>query len=197
MRDLHGVEEACTGLRFAGATDRSLVRTILERAGLPSDEGAIAEVLARYVRHLESFVLSRHYRALGDVASAVGALRGRGMVVGIATGNVRDGARLKLTSAGLLPHFDLDLGGFGCDAELRADIVRIAAERCCKTDGKSGRTVIVVGDTEHDVSAARALGARVVGVASRAGARAELETAGADVVVPECGDELVSALITL
>ena len=55
--------------------------------------------------------------------------------------------------------------------------------------------VVVVGDTEHDVRAARAVGARVVGVAVSEGARAELLAAGADAIVRTCGDELVNAVL--
>jgi phosphoglycolate phosphatase-like HAD superfamily hydrolase len=53
---------------------------------------------------------------------------------------------------------------------------------------------VVVGDTDHDVRAGRAIGARVVGVAMDARARAELETAGADAIVDACGDDLVNAI---
>jgi phosphoglycolate phosphatase-like HAD superfamily hydrolase len=54
--------------------------------------------------------------------------------------------------------------------------------------------VVVVGDTEHDVRAGRAVGARVVGVAMSEEARLELVAAGADAIVRTCGDELVNAV---
>ena len=46
----------------------------------------------------------------------------------------------------------------------------------------AGDTAVVVGDTVHDVAAARACGARVVAVTTGADDRATLEAAGADVV---------------
>ena len=195
MRELYARENATNGLRVAGGTDRALARALLQPLGA-DDEDAIERVIASYVGHLGSVLQTRRYRPVGDVAAVVLALRGRGAVVGVATGNVRAGARLKLASAGLSSTFDLALGGFGCDAEPRAEIVRIAAERCAKSRGESlvGANLVVIGDTEHDVRAGRAVGARVVGVAMSAAARAELEAARADAIVSTCGDELVNAV---
>ena len=191
MADLHARERATAGLRVAGGTDRALARAMLQRQGLPDDDDAIDRVLARYLQHLEASLTTRRYLPVGDVAGAVVALRARGSVVGVATGNMRRGAQLKLTSAGLAASFDLALGGYGCDAEPRAAIVRIAAERCAAARGASGaQAIVVVGDTVHDVRAGRAVGARVVGVAMDDEARAELEEAGADAIVAACGDDL-------
>jgi phosphoglycolate phosphatase len=194
MRDLHGLERATDGFRMAGGTDQALARGMLLRAGLADDREAIARVLAAYVVRLEDILRTRRYRPIGDVAGVVSALRARGTIVGVATGNVREGAALKLGSAGLHATFDLARGGFGGDAELRADIVRIAASRCVDR-GAVASEVVVIGDTEHDVRAARAIGARVVGVAATEGSRAELEAAGADAIVEACDDALVAAVL--
>ncbi len=193
MRELYAVEAASEGLRVAGGTDRALARAMLRRARERDDDATIARVLSSYLSHLEVVLRTRRYRPIGHVERAVEALSARGAVVGIATGNLRDGARLKLASAGLDRAFDLARGAFGCDAEPRAEIVRLAVERCVSE--RAGRVVVVVGDTEHDVLAGRAIGARVVGVARDEVARAELRAAGADAIVDECGDELVRAVL--
>lgn len=196
MRDLYAREDASAGVRFAGGTDRGLVRTLIERRDRADDE-AIERVIASYLEHLGAVLKTRRYRPVGDVTACVAALRGRGAGVGVATGNVRAGARLKLASAGLDSTFDLAMGGFGCDAELRAAIVQTAVDRCRAAMGDDGAAapVVVVGDTQHDVRAARAVGARVVGVAVSEGARVELLAAGADAIVRTCGDELVNAVL--
>jgi phosphoglycolate phosphatase-like HAD superfamily hydrolase len=146
------------------------------------------------VRHFEEVLKGRRYRPLGDVTGATKALAERGACVGLATGNIRDGARMKLTSAGVVDGFDLDKGGYGCDAEHRPEVLRVAVERC---GGGNGAGVVVVGDTMHDVSAARAIGAKVVGVAMNEAARAELHAHGADVVVDDCGAAVVEAIASL
>jgi phosphoglycolate phosphatase-like HAD superfamily hydrolase len=194
MKDLHGVERATDGVRVAGGTDRALARTMLRRAGLAETEAAIDRLLDEYVAQLEAVLRVRRYLPIGDVAGAVDALARRGAIVGLATGNMRRGAILKLSSAGLLASFDVVCGAYGCEAEPRADIVRLAAERCGWT-ARAGRPVVVVGDTEHDVAAARAMGARVVGVATDGDSRAELAAAAADAIVPTCGDALVEAVM--
>jgi phosphoglycolate phosphatase len=196
MRDLYAREDASRGVRFAGGTDRGLVRALIGRHDR-ADDAAIERVIASYLEHLDAVLKTRRYRPVGDVAACVASLRGHGAGVGVATGNVRAGARLKLASAGLLSTFDLAMGGFGCDAELRAEIVQTAVDRCRTGMGKDGAAaaVVVVGDTEHDVRAARAVGARVVGVAISEAAHEELVAAGADAIVRTCGDELVNAVL--
>jgi phosphoglycolate phosphatase-like HAD superfamily hydrolase len=191
MFALYGVEGATRGMRVAGGTDLALARTLLTRSGLPVNDTAIAQLLSTYLEQLAGVLRERKYRPVGDVEGCVLALRERGCVVGLATGNVRDGARHKLTSAGIHPHFDLEMGGYGSDAEVRADIVRCAAVRC---GAAAGDRLVVVGDTEFDVMAARAVGARCVGIANGDAARAELEAAGADEIAVECGKELLEAV---
>jgi phosphoglycolate phosphatase len=193
MRELHAVESASEGIRVAGGTDRALARAMLRRARAADDDAAIDRVLSSYVVHLEAILRTRRYRPIGEVSRALEALRAHAAVIGVATGNLRAGARLKLASAGLEGAFELERGAFGCDAEPRAEIVRLAAERCGA--GHAGRVVVVVGDIEHDVFAGRAIGARVVGVAKDESSRAELRAAGADAIVDACGDELVRAAL--
>jgi phosphoglycolate phosphatase-like HAD superfamily hydrolase len=188
MRELYALEGATSGLRVAGGTDRALARALLLRVGVGDDERAIDRLLDSYLAHLRAVLETRRYRQVGDVSRTVSVLRERGAVVGVATGNVKSGAQLKLASADLLSTFHLAHGGFGCDAEPRRDIVRVAIERCAR--GREAQ-VVVIGDTEHDVRAGRAVGARVIGVATDALARVELEAAGADAIVESCDDALV------
>ncbi len=192
MLELYAREGATAGIRVAGGTDRALARAMLLRAGLSDDDSTISRVLSSYVGHLEAVLRTRRYRPIGDVAWAVGALRARGATVGAATGNLLEGARLKLGSAGLAHAFDLSLGAYADDAEPRAEIVKLAAKRCGAT---AATRLVVVGDTRYDVEAGRAAGARVVGVAASDEAREELEAAGADAIVRACDEELVRAVM--
>ena len=180
------------GVRFAGGTDRAIARLLLERAGHDVNEENIERLLDTYVHALVEVLRDRSYRAVGDVAAAVEQCTARGACVGVATGNIRRGAAIKLASAGLSHVFDLERGGYGCDHELRAEVVRAGIRRC-----GGGDDVIVIGDTKQDVDAARAVGARCVGVAANASTRDELTAAGADALVDACGDALVDAIFTL
>jgi phosphoglycolate phosphatase len=175
MLDLHAVDRATDGIRVAGGTDRALARAMLRRAEADESDGAIERVIACYLGHLEALLQKRRYRPIGDVALAVRLLEQEGAIVGLATGNVRRGARLKLHSAGLATTFQIDRGGYGCDAEPRAEIVQKGVDRC-RAGANAEARVVVVGDTEHDV-------------------RQELASAGADAIVDACGEALVRAVL--
>src|SRR5262249_56415312 len=117
------------------------------------------------------------------VGRGVGALRGtlatrRGAAGGLGTGNPREGARRKLERAGLDGHFRF--GGFGSDHEDRAELLRIGAGRGATWLGypPGACRTIVIGDTPHDVAAARAIGADSLGVAT-GGCRVEALRAAA------------------
>jgi phosphoglycolate phosphatase-like HAD superfamily hydrolase len=194
--ELFGVARATEGVRLSGNTDRGIARALLVKLGVDASkhEPEIDRILAAYVRHFGDVLKIRKYKPIGDVSGATRALADRGACVGLATGNVREGARMKLVSAGVVDCFDLSMGGYGCDAEARDEVLRVAVRRC---GGSNGAPVVVVGDTMHDVAAARAIGARVVGVAMNEQARSELHTHGADVVVDECGADVVDAVTSL
>jgi len=96
--------------------------------------------------------------------------------LGVATGNVRAGAEAKLTAAGLHTHFSL--GGYGSDSHVRAELVAAAIAR--GRERGALREVVVVGDTVHDIAAARACGAVACAVAT--GSDPAEALAGADAV---------------
>jgi phosphoglycolate phosphatase len=166
---------------FAGMTDRAIVRLGLERASLPCHEVAIAAVLESYVRALESEVAAAegflvHEGVMEALAAAAGWSR---CALGLGTGNIRDGARLKLGRVGLFERFSF--GGFGCDAEDRAELLRVGARRGAALLGAplGACRVVVIGDTPKDVAAAQAIGAEAIGVGTGPYSAEELLACGA------------------
>lgn len=151
---------------FAGMTDPAIVRTGLARAGRTPDADAIAAVLATYLRVLEEEVVAAErfvvHEGVADVLVEVEAWERS--AVGLGTGNIRDGARVKLGRPGLYERFAF--GGFGCDSEDRAQLLRVGAERGAGRLGvpRAECRVVVIGDTPKDVAAALAIGAEPIGV---------------------------------
>ena len=90
----------------------------------------------------------------------------RRALVGLLTGNVEEGARLKLEPTGLLPLFKV--GAYGSDSALRADLPAVAVARAEALDGRryAGKDVVVIGDTPADVECGASLGVTAVAVAT-------------------------------
>lgn len=186
------------GVRFHGMTDRAIIRGGLERVGRPADDATIDAICATYLAALaDEMPRSEGFRVCPGVAPLLDALAPRADVaVGLGTGNLREGARIKLERAGLAHHFPF--GGFGCDHEDRPTIIRIAAERGAARLGVplDACTVVVIGDTPRDVHAARAIGAECVAVATGGIPAYELADAGATRVFDDLAcDGVLAALV--
>jgi phosphoglycolate phosphatase-like HAD superfamily hydrolase len=180
---LHGHPEALA-FPLDGLTDRLIVRRALTAVGVEPSDAAIEAVLAAYVEVLAEEIVNvpdERYRVHAGMREAVLAGRERGAAVGLGTGNVLDGARLKLGRVRLFEHFGF--GGYGSDAEDRAEVIRIGAERGASSLGlpRSACRVVIIGDTPKDVAAARAIGAECVGVGTGSYSASALLESGADV----------------
>jgi phosphoglycolate phosphatase-like HAD superfamily hydrolase len=176
--------DACSSFRLDGMTDRSIVRLALDAIGQPVTPEAIDGILRRYVEILEAEVAQAdmtQYRVHAGMEEAVDAARSReGYAVGLGTGNIREGARVKLARVGLYDRFGF--GGFGCDHEHRVELIRRGAERGAERLGLplSECRVVVIGDTPKDVDAAKGIGAECIGVGTGRFTPEELMAAGAD-----------------
>jgi phosphoglycolate phosphatase-like HAD superfamily hydrolase len=180
-----------------GKTDRQIVREILERRGIK--DGAVDDGFPEFERtSCELHHTGERALLTGDArertVAALAALEQAGHVLALLTGNLEPIARRKMELAGLGDFFARHQGGFGSDAEARADLVAIARRRA-GDDGRphpAGDTV-VIGDTPLDVAAAHAGGARAIGVTGRRFDRDALLASGADAVVDEL-DEVQGVL---
>jgi phosphoglycolate phosphatase len=168
MADLHGIEKASDGIRYGGKTDHAIVEEIfVARLGRSATQEERATFLAAYIPRLERMLADEGVEVLAGVTDALQFLAKRpprSVRLGIATGNIREGAAAKLSAAGLANWFEV--GGYGCDSVVRAELVARAIER--GRDGHDVKEVVVVGDTIYDIAAARACGATVVAVATGA-----------------------------
>jgi phosphoglycolate phosphatase len=81
----------------------------------------------------------------------------------LVTGNLEPIARMKLRAAGIGHHFARGQGGFGSDAEDRAELPGIARARA---GNHPAADTIVIGDTPRDIACARADDVGVIAVAT-------------------------------
>lgn len=182
--------------RMAGRTDRAIVLDVLALAGIPDPAARAGEfeaVLARLAPGMEPMA-ARSGTALPGAAAAIeafAALDGAGPVrQSLLTGNIRPLAEAKLAPFGLTGHLDLDIGAYGDEHAIRAELVHLARDRAARAYGEdfSGQATVLIGDTPLDVEAALASGARAVAVATGFFSAGDLAAAGAHAVIPDLTD---------
>ncbi len=190
-REVLGVDGALVGLRLDGMTDPLILESVFrhhhDRA--PTEE-EVRAIFGVYVRHLEAEVAAGLYHVKPAVHETLDLLESRGATIGLATGNLEAGARIKLQRGDLWRRFAF--GGFGADAAERAELVRVAIRRGSE---RAGRTFMrdeiwVIGDTPKDIAAAHAAGARCVAVATGWYTIDQLRAAEADAAFPTMAEWL-------
>jgi phosphoglycolate phosphatase len=186
---LFGLKAAMEGISPHGKTDTAIIREIfrVKLGSTAPENGAIASVLEGYVSFLKDEVhTSPTYRVLPGIVSLLKEMFERNdVMLGLATGNVEVGARIKLDRGGLNPYFSF--GGFGSDSEDRTELVRKAAEKASNKNGAkiAASDTFVIGDTPLDIDAGNRCGFKTVGVATGNYSVDQLLSAGATLAVSD------------
>ncbi len=169
LRETYGIEVSLEGYRFSGKTDPQIVRELMAASGCDVKlvEDRVQDAFAAYLARLDRALTPETVCVLPGVRELLTRLQGRpDVVVGLLTGNIKDGAAIKLERANL--HTFFAFGAYGSDYEDRNKLVEVALERarshwgCCF----SAADTVVLGDAEADIRCARAGGARAVAVAT-------------------------------
>jgi len=113
---IHGLGDAMGGIDAAGKTDPLILREMFgNRLSRDFTEDEAEELYREYVIFLEEEVEKCRIEIMPGIPHLLGRLSSRrDMILGIATGNIERGARIKLRRSGLDAHFRV--GGFGSDA---------------------------------------------------------------------------------
>lgn len=181
-------------IRYDGKTDKQIVRESMKHAGFSDAHinAKMDETIALYVAGLPAR-LSDPARGVGmfpGIAPLIDRVHRReDCVLGLLTGNVEAGARLKLQAVGL--DFDqFRVNAFGSDSEVRGDLPGVAHARMVEMFGVTlrGTDVVVIGDTPADIACGRALGARAIAVATGSYSVADLERHAAYAVYADLSD---------
>jgi phosphoglycolate phosphatase len=188
----YGTAGAVDVYDFRGKTDPRIVWDLMRGAGL--DDSAIARGLdpfyAAYLEELRQVIGDgSRVQVMPGIADIVRALAARDdALVGLLTGNIEAGARVKLAPTGLWPLFRV--GAFGSDD---MDRRRLPAIACMRARAVAGREfpferVTIIGDTPLDVDCARACGAVSVAVATGQHPHDELAACAPDHVFTDFAD---------
>ncbi len=175
LAEQFGARRPVTGISTAGRTDRAIAVDLFRFHEIEVNDGHWSRYLSSYFRLLPNSLDAGRGVILPGVTELLGRLSQMpNVMLGLLTGNFAEGAHLKLTHYGLSDHFQL--GGFG-DAHLDRDDVAREAFRAVQSrlpDVEPSR-VWVIGDTPSDIRCARAIGAKVLAVATGIFAAGELE----------------------
>jgi phosphoglycolate phosphatase len=189
FKKLFDVNSAMDDVAPHGKTDPAIIREVFQKRsrGESATDENIARVLETYLEFLRDEVeRSTTYRVLPGIESVLQQLAGNGEVLlGLATGNVESGARIKLQRGDLNRFFEF--GGYGSDSEDRTGLVLRAAQKGAARYGKpiESRDVFVIGDTPLDIDAGKAAGFRTVGVATGQYSVEQLRASGADLAIAD------------
>jgi phosphoglycolate phosphatase len=153
---------------FSGKTDPQIVRElVLADVGQERFESGLPNALRLYLEELERQLTPESVVPKPGISELLARLAERpGVTLGLLTGNLERGARLKLDPPGYNPFFPF--GAFGSDSHDRYQLPAVAVERARAHTGRrfEGKSVVVVGDSVHDVACGRSLGVRAVAVAT-------------------------------
>ena len=196
-RALHAKPQAAEELRkmrLDGMTDRLIARIVLAAEGDQAvalearmtavSAAEIDALLSRYVDALAAECVTHPYLPLPGIVELLPRLQARSNVLlGLCTGNLSRGAELKLVSAGLWGCWQF--GGYGSDAEPRAEIVRTAWRRARELGATEA---LVIGDTPRDILAAHEAGLPACAVATGRWTVHDLAVHGAELVAEDFSD---------
>src|SRR5690349_17309945 len=102
----HDRRDACASFKFGGMTDRAILRGGLVAIGREPTAEAIDALAAVYLEILaEEMVTAPRCVLHPGVERALEVGREAGCAVGLGTGNLREGARLKLARVGIFERF--------------------------------------------------------------------------------------------
>jgi phosphoglycolate phosphatase len=184
-----GLEEDLRDVPIAGRTDSGIARQVLQKHGLELSPENIERFFAGYLSELVVQLPIRSGRVLPGIEELLAVLRSQAHVhLGLLTGNLERGARIKLEHYGLDGIFPF--GAFADDHHDRNALGPVALSRAAELQGICfpAERVWVIGDTEHDIACARAFGANAMGVATGNFTVDFLSQHGPDALFPDLGD---------
>jgi phosphoglycolate phosphatase-like HAD superfamily hydrolase len=188
FRDAFGIP-LLQDVPYSGRTDRAISRDMFVLHAVSDSDSNWARLQHEYLARLTDCLQRCCGRVLPGIAVLLDHLSRRDdMALGLLTGNLRDGARLKLEHYGLAHHFAF--GGFGDDHFDRNQVAESAlAAAVAHLDGLgTPQNIWVIGDTPLDIRCARWINARSLAVATGSHRRDELAAHQPDELLDDLSD---------
>ncbi len=166
--DVYGTAGPIEMYDMAGKTDWRIITDLMRMAGVAEEliESRRSEAFLVYAQHLEEAVPTLSIRLLPGVSELLKRiLEDQSFIMGLVTGNVRELVPHKLHSAGLDPTI-FQFGAYGSENIDRNVLPSLALARLEEIvqEPVALESVLVIGDTPHDVACARYAGVKVMSV---------------------------------
>jgi len=152
-----------------GRTDTSICRDLLAYLGVPVTAEEEKRFQRAYLSHMPATMPAGKARVLAGIREALDAVHAHPEIhQALLTGNLKEGARLKLSYLGLWKYFEF--GAFADDSHVRDELGPFALARAEKSLGIKfpPERVYIIGDTPHDIACGKAIGAKTIAVATGA-----------------------------
>ncbi|HVZ94048.1 MAG TPA: HAD family hydrolase [Phycisphaerales bacterium] len=184
---------------YAGRLDPVIMRELLDVHGVAPTAETLDTFRREYRTHLnELFSQGWYASACPGVHALIDRLeREPTVTLGLLTGNYPETGSIKLRACGIEPdRFAIRV--WADDARgsppARTDLPPVGIARFRERHSRDPRSVVIIGDTPHDVACARAHRCRSLAVATGQFKLDELRAAGADHAVPDLsGTEEIAA----
>jgi len=189
LLDVFGTAGPIDGWIFDGKTDPMIVQELMAEAGVPGSREMTERALNRYSLALQTELPKAPDKKIyPGVRELLEELVKKPVLLGLLTGNIKPGARAKLEALDLWKYFQL--GAFANDSAVRRELADIAVQRALELSGQkfSGKQIVIIGDTEHDINCGRHLGVRAIGVGTGRSSAAKLLEHGADAAFDDLSD---------
>lgn len=181
VRERFGRDDDLHEIEVAGKTDINIIRDILTKYGEPATTANIESFAREYLTGLPAELARSAGRVLPGVTELLAhAAEQPHLVLALLTGNLAQGAQLKLQHFNLWQYFEF--GAFADDHHDRNELGAFARQRAQSKHGHEfdGASIDVIGDTGHDVACGEAIGARTIAVATGGWSAARLQSCRPD-----------------
>jgi phosphoglycolate phosphatase-like HAD superfamily hydrolase len=175
LRKIFGIDGSLKDIEFAGRTDTWIMREVFRKFEIAATPQDFSRFFAGYLAELPAALNNPQARVLPGVREILSAVtRHGGIAQGLLTGNMQQGARLKLAYHGLWDYFAF--GAFADDSEHRNELGAHAVRRALERHGVNfaADDIWVIGDTPHDIACGKHIGARTLAVGTGGCSMAQL-----------------------
>jgi len=190
FREYFSIENAFANINMAGKTDTQIIKEGLIEHNLPLNNHIINELIEFYLQTLRREINNNRRRVMPGVVEILEILNNHNgfFALGLLTGNMERGARIKLGAFELNKYFPF--GAFGSDDEDRNKLLPHALKRFEEIYKKKVdfSDCLIIGDTPRDVYCAKPYGAFCIAVATGPYSIEDLHQAGADATMDNLSD---------